>query len=153
MQGVYKVGDDIATVTTATPLIFIKAAADRCIEILSARVTCVTQAATSEQFQCKLTIPTGTEAGGDSVVPHPMGADSAPADSTALSDATAITGLTGASIEAAFAGHGANTLGGWEYVPLPEERPMIKGAQELLLETTTTISSVTLHAEIVFREL
>ena len=152
MQGVYKVGDDIATVTTATPLLFLKAAADRCIEILSARVTCVDEP-TSEQFQCKLTIPSGTEAGGDTVTPHPMGADSAPADSTALSDATAITGLTGGDIEAAFAGHAANKLGGWEYVPLPEERPMIKGAQELLLETTTTITSCTLHAEIVFREL
>jgi hypothetical protein len=49
---------------------------------------------------------------------------------------------------------GANKLAGWEYVPLPEERPIIKADDDVGLRLLDALAnSSDLTAEITFREI
>ena len=124
------------------------------IEILSARVTCEDED-TSEQMKIRLTrIASGTQAGGNGVTPKPTEEGSGASGCTAFGGDTAITGLTSDPAEEEIFSGGANKLAGWEYVPMPEERPIITVSDELVLETIDTIAtSCDLKAEIMYREI
>lgn len=153
MRGVFRLVDTISAVTTAKPLLYLATPATAVVEILSARVTCQDED-TSEQILVQLVRATGTVGGGAAMTPKPTEEGAAASACTAKSGATAITGMTSDGESDAIASGGANKLAGWEYVPLPEERPIIKPSDFLILETVDAIAnSCDLTCEIVYREI
>lgn len=153
MRGVYRVGQKIAAVTTAEPLLYIITPSDTMIEILSARVSCSDEV-TSEQLHCRLTrVASGTKSGGDAITPKPTEEQGPASGCTASGGNTAITGLTMEDVENCIYDGSVSKLGVWEYVPLPEERPIITINDELVLELLDTLTSCDLEAEIIYREI
>lgn len=153
MRGVYRLTGTIATVTTAKTLAYITASATAPIELLSARVSCENED-TSEQIYVELNriatlgTPTATVD-----VPKPTEEGSAAFGGTAKVNVTA-SEPTYDGITDAIAAGGANKLGGWEYVPLPEERPIIAPSDTVGLRLVDAIAnSSDISYEITFREI
>lgn len=153
MRGVYRASIKITGVTTAKTLLYITTPSTAVIEILSARVT-DTNEDTSEQIQAELNrisslgTPTGT-----SVTPKPTEEGSAASGVTCKGNIT-VSEPTYDSAGDEIANHGANKLGGWEYVPLPEERIIVKPSDSVGLRLIDAIAnSSTIVAEITFREI
>lgn len=153
MRGVFRIVDTIAAVTTAKTLLYVTAPADAVLEILSARITAQDED-TSEQIMAELNrisslgTPTAT-----SITPKPTEEGSAAFGGTAKSNVTA-SEPTYDDESNAIASGGANKLAGWEYVPLPEERPIIAPGDSVGLRLIDAIANSTdLTAEIVFREI
>jgi len=153
MQGVYRLSGTVATVTTAKTLAYIETHATRPIEILRASITCENED-TSEQIYAELNriatlgIPTAT-----TEVPKPTEEGSSAYGGVCKVNVTA-SEPTYDDVTDAIASGGANKLGGWEYVPLPEERPIIAAADDVglrLIDAIATSSDLTV--EIVFREI
>lgn len=153
MRGVFRAVDTISGVTTAKTLIYLTAPADAVLEILSARITCQDED-TSEQIMAELNrisslgTPTAT-----TITPKPTEEGSAAFGGTAKANVTA-SEPTYDDESAAIASGGANKLAGWEYVPLPEERPIISPSDNVGLRLIDAVAnSSDLTAEIVFREI
>lgn len=153
MRGVFRASGTIAGVTTAKTLLYITTPATAVIEIISARITAQDED-TSEQIFGELNriatlgTPTAT-----TITPKPTEEGSAASACTAKLNVTA-SEPTYDAIGDAIASGGANKLAGWEYVPLPEERPIIKPSDNLGLRLVDAISASTdLTAEIIYREL
>jgi len=152
MRGVYRLSGTIASVTTAKTLLYITTDDDppTPIEILSARITCHDED-TAEQFFASLNRVTSGTATGPAEVPKATEEGSAPFGGTCILNATGEP--TYDDITDAIASGGANKLSGWEYLPMPEERPIVKANDSVGLFLGSTIASCTLTAEITFREL
>jgi len=153
MRGVYRAAIDITAVTTAKTLVYITTPATLVIEILSARITDQNEN-TSEQILAELNrittlgTPTGT-----SLTPKPTEELSAASGVTAVGNITASEPTYDAAGNAIARG-GANKLGGWEYLPLPEERSIIKPSDTVGLRLVNAIATSTdLTAEIIYREI
>ena len=145
--------DTISSVTTAKTLLYITVPSDAVIEILSARITAQDED-TSEQIMAELNrisslgTPTAT-----TITAKPTEEGSAAFGGTCKSNVTA-SEPTYDDESNAIASGGANKLAGWEYVPLPEERPIISPSDNVGLRLIDAIAnSVDLTAEIVFREI
>lgn len=152
MRGVYRLTGTIASVTTAKTLAYIETGA-KPIEILSARVDC-TNEDTSEQIHVELNriatlgTPTAT-----TDVPKPTEEGSAAYGGVCKVNVTA-SEPTYDDLTDAIAQGGSNKLGGWEYVPLPEERTIVAGADDVGLRLVDAIAnSSTVSFEITFREI
>ena len=129
MHGVYRLSGSISGVTTAKTLLYIETAATVPIEILSARITCQDED-TSEQIFAELNrIATPRTPTATTEVPKPTEEGSAAYGGVCKLNVTADE-PTYDHITDAIASGGANKLAGWEYVPLPEERPIIAAADE-----------------------
>lgn len=152
MRGVYRCRETLTTVTTAKVLMSIETGASEMIELISARVTC-TDESTNEQLHVKLARAAGTAGGGDALTPKPTEESSAASGVTAKGGNTAITGLTPDADDLAIANHAIQKQGTWEYLPMPEERDIVTINDAISLETKTTLTSCTLIAEIVYREI
>lgn len=153
MQGVFRLSATISAVTTAKTLLYIETGAVRPIEILSAKITCQDED-TSEQIFAELTriatlgTPTATAA-----TPKPTEEGSTAFTGSASSNVTA-SEPTYDAITNSIASGGANKLGGWEYVPLPEERAIVLPADDVGLRLVDAVAnSSDLTAEIIFREI
>jgi len=153
MRGVYRLSGTITAVTTAKTLLYIETGASVPIEILSARVTCQDED-TSEQIFVELNriatlgTPTAT-----TEVPKPTEEGSSAFTGVAKINVTA-SEPTYDHITDSIASGGANKLAGWEYVPLPEERPIVRAGDDVGLRLVDAIAtSSDLTAEIIFREL
>ena len=152
MRGVYTVRDTITGVTAAKLLLHLGTPGDQMIEIISARITCQNQD-TSEQFLATLARST-SPTGGDVLTPKPTEEQDQISGVTAKGGNTAITGTTEDGDSAAMASHAANKLGGWEYVPQLEERPILTVSDFLALSTDTALdTSSDLSVEITYREI
>ena len=153
MRGVYRAVDTISAVTTAKTLLYLTTPSDAVIEILSARITAQDED-TSEQIMAELNrittlgTPTAT-----TITPKPTEEGSAASGCTCKSNVTASEPTYDGESDAIASG-GANKLAGWEYVPLPEERPVIKPSDNVGLRLIDAIAnSSDLTAEIVYREI
>lgn len=152
MRGVFRATATIPAVSTAKTLLYITAPADAVLEILSARITAENED-TSEQIYAELNriatlgTPTAT-----SITAKPTEEGSAAFGGSAFKNVTA-SEPTYDSVEAAIASGGANKLGGWEYVPLPEERAYISPSDNFGLRLIDAITTTDLTAEIIFREI
>lgn len=153
MRGVFRLCDTISAVTTAKTLLYIEVPADAVVEILSARITCQDED-TSEQIMAELNriatlgTPTAT-----TITAKPTEEGSAAFGGTCKSNVTASEPTYDGESDAIASG-GANKLGGWEYVPLPEERPIIAPSDDVGLRLIDAVAnSSDLTAEIVFREI
>ncbi len=154
MQGVYRLSGTISAVTTAKTLLIIETGALRPIEILSARITCQDED-TSEQIFAELTrIATlGTPTVDSTEVPKPTEEGSVAYTGVCRLNVTASEPTYDDITDAIHSG-GANKLGGWEYFPAPEERPIVAAADDVGLRLIDAIAnSSDLTAEITFREL
>lgn len=153
MRGVYKLTGTIASVTTAKTLCYIETHATKPIEIYSASVDC-TNEDTSEQIHLELNristlgTPTAT-----TNVPKPTEEGSAAYGGVCKVNVTA-SEPTYDDISDAIAQGGTNKLGGWKYVPLPEERVTVAPADDVGLRLVDAIAnSSTISFEITFREI
>jgi len=152
MRGVFRLVDTLTAVTGNLNLLYLGTPSDAVVEILSSRVTCQDEE-TSEQIMIELNRSTGTVEGGDSLTPKPTEEGSAAFGGIALGGNTEISGVTpDGESDAIFSG-GANKLAGWEYVPLPEERPVIAPSGQALLRLIDDVTSCDLTCEITFREI
>ena len=152
MRGVYRLSGTISAVTTAKTLLYIETGSAP-IEILSARVTCQDED-TSEQIFVELNriatlgTPTAT-----TEVPKPTEEGSAAFGGVCKLNVTA-SEPTYDHITDAIASGGANKLAGWEYIPLPEERAIVAGNDDVGLRLVDNLGNASdLTAEILFREL
>jgi len=153
MRGVYRAHHDTSAVTTAKTLLYITNAADMVIEIISARITAQDED-TSEQIFAELNriatlgTPTAT-----SVTAKPTEEGSVASSATCKGNVTASEPTYDAAADS-ICRRGANKLGGWEYVPLPEERPIIVPSDTVGLRLIDAVANSTdLSAEIVYREI
>lgn len=152
MQGVYKLTATVAAVTTGKTLAYIETGT-KPIEIYSARVTCQDED-TSEQIFIELNriatlgTPTAT-----TEVPKPTEEGSAAYGGVCKVNVTA-SEPTYDDITDAIAAGGANKLAGWEFLPLPEERPIVAGSDDVGIRVVDTIAnSSDLTVELTFREI
>jgi hypothetical protein len=143
----------IATVTTAKTLVYLTTPSSMAIEILSARITAQDED-TAEQISAELNriatlgTPTAT-----SITPKPTEEGSAASSVTAAGNVTASEPTYDAAGDAIARG-GANKLAGWEYVPLPEERAIVRPSDSVGLRLIDDLANATdLTAEIVYREI
>lgn len=153
MRGVFRASGTISAVTTAKTLIWITAPAGKVLEIYRASITNQDED-TSEQIFAELnriaTLGTPTST---TLTPKPT------EEGSAASGVTCEINVTGSeptydAITAAMASGGANKLGIWEAVFLPEERPVIAPSDSFGLRLIDAIAnSCDLTAEIVFREI
>lgn len=153
MRGVYRAVGTIAGVTTAKTLLYITGPADAVVEILSARITCQDED-TSEQIFGELNriVTLGTPT-ATTITPKPTEEGSAAFGGVVKLNVTASEPAYDGAADAIASG-GANKLAGWEYVPLPEERPIISPSDNVGLRLIDAIAnSCDLTAEIVFREI
>lgn len=153
MQGVYRLTGIIASVTTAKTLCYIETHATKPLEIYSAKVTC-TNEDTGEQIYVELNriatlgTPTAT-----TDIPKPTEESSSAYGGVAKVNVTASEPAYD-DITDAIAQGGTNKLGGWEYVPLPEERVIVAAADDVGLRLVDNIAnSCTVAFEITFREI
>lgn len=153
MRGVYRAHGTISAVTTAKTLIYITAPSTAVLEILSARITCQDED-TSEQIYAELNrIATLGSPTSTSLTPKPTEEGSSASGVTAGLNVTA-SEPTYDNNNSAIASGGANKLGGWEYVPLPEERAIVKPSDTIGLRLIDDIAnSSDLTAEITYREI
>lgn len=154
MRGVYRAAISISGVTTAKTLLYITTPSTMVIEILSARITCENED-TSEQIKAELnriaTLGTPT---ASTVTPKPTEEGSSASSCTVKGNVTASEPTYDTATGDAIASGGANKLGGWEYTPIPEERPIIKPSDNVglrLIDAIANSSGIT--AEILFREI
>ena len=153
MQGVYRLTGTIAAVTTAKTLFYISTHATKPIEILSARVSC-TNEDTSEQIHVELNriatlgTPTAT-----TDVPKPTEESSSAYGGVCKVNVTA-SEPTYDDLTDSLSQGGSNKLGGWEYVPLPEEKTIIAANDDVGCRLVDDVAnSSTLAFEITFREI
>ena len=153
MRGVFRVAPTISGVLAAKTLVYITAPTTAVLEILAARITSQDEA-TSEQLYAELNrisslgIPTAT-----AITPKPSEEGSAASAASAYYDVTANEPVYDTADNALYVG-GANKLAGWEYVPLPEERDIIKPGDSFGLRLLANLANATnLTAEIRWREI
>lgn len=153
MRGVYKLTVDVAAVTTKKTLLWLTAPAAAVVEILSARIT-FRDEDSSEQIEAELNrIATVGSAAGTSITPKKLEESDGASGSTCYSNLT-VEPTTYDAVADSIAHGGANKLAGWEYLPLPEERPIIKPSDNVGLRLLADIANSTgLTAEITFREI
>lgn len=152
MRGVYKLQSNISSVTTSKTLAYISTASTRPIEIYRVTVTSLDET-TSEQMEIMLNristlgTPTAT-----TVTPKPLEEGSNAFGGTCKVNVTANEPTYDQTTDS-ICYKGENKVSGWEYVPLPEERPIILPSDNVGLKLMNTITSSTLSIEVVFREI
>lgn len=153
MRGVFRLVDTIGSVTTAKTLLYITSPSNAVVEILGAKVTCQNED-TSEQIMIELNrisslgTPTAT-----TIVPKVSEEGASAFGGVCKSNVTAGE-PTYDDESAAMASGGANKLAGFDYSPLPEERPILSPNDSVGLRLLNTIdNSCDLTAELLFREI
>ncbi len=158
MRGVYTAAYRITGVTAAKTLLYLTAASNRVIEILSASVTNESNE-TNEQMLCTLqrvtTLGTPT---ATTVTPgkHEQGDQSAASvvkANVTASEPTYGAIAAGADVIGAFGLEGSSSLGGWFYAPTPEERVYVSAADTYGIRSVNAIASADLVVRLTFREI
>ncbi len=152
MRGVYRAASNTTGATAAQTLLYLTAPSTAVIEILSVRVTNQDND-TGEQMHFSLNrIATLGSPTATTVTPKPTEEASSASSATSKGPVTASEPTYDSDADAIAKG-GAVNLAGWEYVPLPEERPIIKPSDTVGLKLMETIASTDLTAEIIYREI
>ena len=153
MRGVYRLGGTAVSVAVTKTLVFLRAPATGVIEILSARITCENED-TSEQFIGELNRTDGSAAGTSTAeVAKPTEELSAASVVTLGSIDYTVEPTVYDHLTDAIARGGANKLGGWEYVPLPEERPVLAPSDRVGLRIIGPFTAAIFTGEIIYREI
>ena len=150
MQGIYVAEIDIASMTTAKGLIYIAAPSDAAVEILSAHAGNADND-TNEQAEFSFTkVATIGSPAGTSITPIGSENGSPAAGSTVLGNLTTEpTSYEGVDWDY----QGVPLLGGYDFDPTPEERPVISPSGAAALRLRSTIASSKLICQVKFREI
>ncbi len=153
MQGVFKIQGSITGITTAKTLCYIETHATRPIEIYSSHISCEDED-TSEQIYAELNrITTLGSPTGTVIVAKPSEEGSSSYSGICTVDVTGGEPTYDSVNDAIHAG-GANKLGSWEYMPLPEERTIVAANDDVglrLIDDLANASALSFH--ISFREI
>jgi hypothetical protein len=139
MRGVYEARISIAGLTQAKTLAYLTAPANKVVEILSIEVTNASNE-TNEQLKCQwnlitsLGTPTGT-----SITPTKLEQGDQSAGSTVVGDITASEPTYSASVIQGEKGWAS--LAGYQFSPIPEERPVVAGGASWGLRNMTAPGS------------
>ena len=152
MRGVYEASLQISGLNAARTLLYLTAPSGKCVEVLSASVTNATNE-TNEQLECclqritTLGTPTGT-----ALTPTKMEQGDQAAGSTAVGNVTASEPTYTSNTQ--IGRRGFPSLGGWEFAPVPEERPVIAPSESWGLRILAAPSSaIDADVRVVFREI
>ena len=145
-RGIYVARLDATVVSTAITLIQVNAPATAVLEILKAWVSqTLSEVSTQEEIQILRTTTAGT---GTSFTPILLSPATAAAAATATTNHTA-EGTAGDSLIR----EGFNVLGGWVYLPVPEERIFVAPSGRIALKFPVAPASATFTAGIIWREI
>lgn len=152
MRGVYDAQVQIATVTAGKTLVYVTAPSTKCVEILSASIS--TQANTTNQQleACLQRISTLGTPTATTLTPSPHETGDQAAASTVKGNVTGSEPTYGANTQ--IEKKCFSSLAGYEYCPLPEERPVITAGDTWgfrLLDSS--LNSCTVDAKVTFREI
>ena len=157
MRGVYTASCEITSLSAAKTLMYVTAASTHALEILEAHVTNATNN-TAAQLACLLQritsvgTPTATDLKGASptqVCPEDVG-DQASAVTACKGNVTASEPTYGGAV---LDRQAVNNLGGYHFVPLPEDRPTVPPSGSIGLYLATAPTSGTFEVEITWREI
>lgn len=152
MRGVYTASAKISGLSAAKTLLYLTAPSNRVVELLSASVTNGNNM-TSQQLECSLhriaTLGTPT---ATAVTPAPAEAGSPASSSTVAANVTASEPTYTSETDIAHR-EGWNSLGGWQYAPLPEERVTIPPSASIGLRMLSTPTSFDCDILLKYREI
>ena len=150
MRGVYTAQTKISSNTSAKTLAYITAPSGKCVEIISASVT--VSGTTNQQLECALqrisSLGTPT---ASSITPSPQESADQAAGSTVAMNVTASEPTYSSGVT--FCQEQFSSLGGWRYMPAPEERVVLPGSGNIGLRLLGGMSSADVDVNIVFREI
>lgn len=151
MKGAYTAQIAISSVTAAKTLLYITAASSRVVEIISAFITPSGSNTTNQNCRAAwqrigtLGTPTGT-----SITPTPTEYNDQAASSTVVGNVTASEPTYTSGV---IHGHmGFSSLGGYQFTPVPEERPCIPPSGSWGLRLLDSIASADLVVDVTFVE-
>jgi hypothetical protein len=151
MRGVYTATYRITGLSAARTLMYLKAPADKVLEILSASVTNEGNE-TNEQLLCTLQrITTEGTPTATAVTPARHEPGDQAAGATVKANVTASEPTYTADTE--IGREGFSSLGGWYFDPTPEERPIIPGQGLMGLRLISTPAAFDGVAKITWREI
>lgn len=158
MRGVYVASYRIAAHTAAKTLMYLTAPAAAIVEILSARVSNESNETNEQIAACLQRITTLGTPTATTVTAAKTEAGSAAAASTVKANVTASEPTYGAIAQGAdildvFGLAGQPSLGGWEYVPLPEERLYIAPSGSVGIRLLAAVTAFDLDVVLTFREI
>lgn len=149
MRGVYNASIAITSLSASKTLIYITAASNKPVEILSITVTNYTNE-TNEQLRIKLAnisslgTPTKTD-----ITPTPLEKGDQAAAATVAGNVTASEPTYGTDIR----NEGFSTLSGWNFMPSLEERPIVQGGSSVGVNIVSTPTSFDCLVNLTFREM
>jgi hypothetical protein len=116
----------------------LEAAAGHPVEIIEAGVKGIGSNVTNQQFEVALArVTTLGSPSGTSVTPNPEEKGDQAAATTALANLTAEPTTYGPNVDH----DGSTSLGGWQFQPAPETRPMIESGGSMGLRMLATLTS------------
>lgn len=153
MRGCYEASVKVSGVTQAQTLIYITVPANKVVEVLSAEIT---DASNETNEQCEGTLQLISALGtptAATITPSKLEQGDQAAGSTVKGPVTASepTYSSGPNVEVGRKGFA--TLAGYQYAPIPEERPILAGGASWGLRLLNNPSSADLVAVLRFREL
>lgn len=151
MRGVYEAQIKISGLAAAKTLLYITAPANKIVEILSASITNLTNETNEQCEACfqvvsSLGTPTGT-----TLTVTKMEAGDQAAGSTCVGNVTASEPTYSANTQYAYRGFAS--LAGFEFAPVPEERPVIAGGATHGLRMLNAPTSFDAVVRVMFREV
>lgn len=152
MRGVYECNGTMGATTAAATAIYLINAADMVLEILSASLT-NTSNETNEQLEaCLQRITTIGTPTATAFTPAPREKGDVASSVACKFDVTASEPSYTAATEVGRKGF--PSLGGWQWLPTPEERLVVSPSESIGLRLlTASPTSLVLHVNIVFREI
>lgn len=152
MRGVYVGEVKISALAVSKTLIMMTAPALKAVEILSAHIGNVGTNVTNQQLEaCFQRVTTVGAAAGGAMTPSPMEAGDQASQSTLISALTTEPTTYTNNTQVGYKGFAS--LGGYEFAPVPEERPLIPPAGVMGLRMLSTPTAVDLIVTVAYREL
>lgn len=147
MRGVYTTQYEM-TATTAKTLLLLIAPSTAVLEILSVQVSNLDNE-TNEQWSIGLYNVTSGSGTGTALNFEKHEALDSNASATGKGDLSAEPTYSSYPVDK----QGISSLGGYRYDPIPEERPIVKPSGAIGLRLLANVTSTTITASIVFREI
>lgn len=150
MRGVYTSEAKLSAWAVARGLILIQAPAGKVVEIISAHIGDVGTNVTNQQLEARLSrVTTLGSAAGTANTPNPEEVGDQAAGSTIITGLTTDITTYGANIDH----QGFASLAGYQFNPLPEERPIIQPSAYLILALVVAPTSFDAVVQVKFREI
>jgi hypothetical protein len=152
MRGVYTGEAKISALAASKTLMLITAPSLKAVEILSAHIGNVGSNVTNQQLEaCFQRVTTVGSAAGGAMTPSQMEVGDQASGSTLLSALTTEPTTYTANTQVGY--QGFPSLGGYQFAPVPEERPVIPPAGIIGLRMLSTPTAIDLIVTVTYREI